>query len=116
MVLTSMFLGLFSDIVSLSSLLVAYLKLSALKSLRAALTSVFSVRAIVCEGVAVFEKNWHPFRSEISLDLIVLLPSQNPSQLQLLTRCSFKEAGFENMRKRGGELEEGKGHSKERYM
>lgn len=61
------------------------------------------------------KRNWYPFRSEISLDLMVLLPFQDHSQLQLLTRCSFKKAGVENMRKRGAQFGEGKGPLKERY-
>lgn len=54
------------------------------------------------------KRNWHPFRSETSLDLwfynhFKTLSNPFPTifQLQLLTRCSFKKAGVENMKKRG---------------
>lgn len=55
---------------------------------------------VVCEAGIVY-KHWHLSRIEISLDLMALLPFEIPSQLQLLTRRSFKKPGPENVRKRG---------------
>lgn len=64
MVNGSMFLGLFGNIVPLSFLLLACLKLSAVKGLRAAFDiSILSPcdAIAVCEGVAVFEKKLASF-------------------------------------------------------
>lgn len=85
LILTLVFLGLFSDRVSTSSLSLACLRFSVLKKLRAPLIiSIVSPcdAVVVCEAVIVYE-HWHLSRVENSLDFIALLPFEIPSQLQL---------------------------------